>query len=136
MNTKLQGFTVTDNSQTNDIYIINYDPAKISIGDSTEVYFKFGLLGYKKGDTFKATVKISYLNDDQDSGYSFDLDINNVPVDDQGALNIDKRLFSCKFFFTQPIIVKDNIVKCQMVLQHNGEKVGKENCYFAFKPEK
>lgn len=131
MNTKILGFTATDNSHQKDIFIVSFNENNISENEKSPINFKFGIFGYKQNDTFDTNFKFTFINDGQ--SVTHQLNLNNIVANDESALQVGKNLHSSQFSFSFPLPIKEGIVKCEMTLKQNNKEIDNATTYFALK---
>lgn len=130
MNTKILGFTATDNSHQNDIYIVNFDESKVTKDTTSPINFKFGLFNYKEGDKFIADF-IFTVNGEKTINHR--LDLNDIIIDDDGVLKKDGDHYSSQFSFNVFLPIEEGIVKCKMSLKQKDKEIDNATTYFALK---
>lgn len=130
MNTKILGFTATDNSHQKDIYIVNFDESKIKKNTKLPIKFKFGLFNYKKGDAFIAD--FTFKNEDG-TIITHQLILNNIITNNDGMLKKNGEYYSSQFSFNVPLIIKEGTITCEMTLKKHNNEIAKATTYFALK---
>lgn len=131
MNTKILGFTVTDDSHQKDIFIVTFYDNNISENEKSPINFKFGIFGYKQNDTFNADFKFTFINDGQ--SITHQLSLNDIIANDESTLQVGKNLHSSQFSFNVSLPIKEGIVKCEMSLKQKNIEIDHATTYFALK---
>lgn len=130
MNTKILGFTATDDTRQKDIYIVNFDESKITKDTRLPINFKFGLFNYKKGDTFIAD--FIFKNNDE-LIINYQLSLTDIVANNDGVLKKNGEYYSSQFAFSVPFIIKQGTIACEMSLKQNGKEIDHATTYFALK---
>lgn len=130
MNTKILGFTVTDDSHQKDIYIVNFDESKITEDTKLPINFKFGIFNYKKGDTF--TADFIFKNDNGNST-KHHLSLDDIIANDDAELKKGGDYYSSQFWFNVPLVIKQGNVTCKISLKQNNKEIDSATTYFALR---
>ena len=130
MDVKVIGFTATDGKYARDIYKVTYNPKQNP--NMGNINFKFGLVGYQKKDSFKVDFNFMFLADD--TKYHHHLNITNPLSTKAAVLNKNGDLFASQFSFDVALPIKESIIKCQMRLSDQNDKIlDTVESYFALK---